>query len=192
MIFLYIYMDDWRAAAWIPGWVASGNVLCTKNCSWMFWNIFFFNFFVRTLHSCVWSYSCCTRTRGCVWGQGETSTRSPPIASSQASTGNCWRKRASNRRTIPTWYAHYRMFNPLDPNDQNQCAPHFPRLLFTMLLVLSFAFHDLKFCLSSQLKAASCARCSSEMPPSKQVNRHSFTTSLIVWGSSQSQSGEAM
>ena len=30
-------------------------------------------------------------------------------------------------------------------------------------------FHDLKFCLSSQLKGASCARCSSEMPPSKQV-----------------------
>ena len=26
-----------------------------------------------------------------------------------------------------------------------------------VLLLLSFAFHDLKFCLSSQLKAASCA-----------------------------------
>ena len=38
------------------------------------------------------------------------------------------------------------------------------------MLLLSFAFHDLKCCLSSQLKAASCARCSSEMPPSKQVN----------------------
>ena len=60
------------------------------------------------------------------------------------------------------------------------------------LLLLSFAFHDLKFCLSSQLKAASCARCSSEMPPSKQVNGHSFSTCLIVWGSPQSQSGEAM
>ena len=43
------------------------------------------------------------------------------------------------------------------------------------MLLLSFAFHDLNFCLSSQLKAASCARCSSEMPPSKQVNGHSFT-----------------
>ena len=61
-----------------------------------------------------------------------------------------------------------------------------------LFLLLSFAFHDLKFCLSSQLKAASCARCSSEMPPSKQVNGHSFTTCLIVWGSPQSQSGEAM
>ena len=30
------------------------------------------------------------------------------------------------------------------------------------------AFHDLKFCLSSRLKAAYCARCSSEMPPSRQ------------------------
>ena len=60
------------------------------------------------------------------------------------------------------------------------------------MLLLSFAFHDLKFCLSSQLKAASCALCSSEMPPSKQVNGHSFTTCLIVWGSPQSQSGEAI
>ena len=59
-------------------------------------------------------------------------------------------------------------------------------------LLLSFAFHDLRFCLSSQLKAASCARCSSEMPPSKQVNGHSFTTCLIVWGSPHSQSGEAI
>ena len=58
--------------------------------------------------------------------------------------------------------------------------------------LLSFAFHDLKFCLSSQLKAASCAWCNSEMLPSKQVNGHSFTTCLIVWGSPQSQSGEAM
>ena len=61
-----------------------------------------------------------------------------------------------------------------------------------LLLLLSFAFHDLRFCLSSQLKAASCARCSSEMPPSKQVNGHSFTTCLIVWGSPHSQSGEAI
>ena len=30
-----------------------------------------------------------------------------------------------------------------------------------------------RLCLGSQLKATSCARCSSEMPPSKQVNRHS-------------------
>ena len=60
-----------------------------------------------------------------------------------------------------------------------------------VVVVVCF-FHDLKFCLSSQLKAASCARCSSEMPPSKQVNRHSLTTCLIVWDSPQSQSGEAM
>ena len=59
-------------------------------------------------------------------------------------------------------------------------------------MLLSFAFHDLKFCLSSQLKAASCALCSSEMPPSKQVNGHSFTICLIVWCPPQSQSGEAM
>ena len=60
-----------------------------------------------------------------------------------------------------------------------------------MLLLLSFAFHDLKLCLSTQLKAASWARCSSEMPPSKQVNGHSFTTCLIVWGSPQSRHGPA-
>ena len=30
-------------------------------------------------------------------------------------------------------------------------------------------FHDIKFSLSSQLKGAFCARCSSEMLPSKQV-----------------------
>ena len=65
-------------------------------------------------------------------------------------------------------------------------------LCFARMLLLSFAFHDLRFCLSSQLKAASCARCSSEMPPSKQVNGHSFTTCLIVWGSPHSQSGEAI
>ena len=65
-------------------------------------------------------------------------------------------------------------------------------LRLSLLLLLSFAFHDLKFCLSSQLKAASCALCSSDIPPSKQVNGHSFTTCLIVWGSPQSQSGEAM
>ena len=48
------------------------------------------------------------------------------------------------------------------------------------MLLLSYAFHDLKFCLSSQLKAASCARCSSEVPPLKQVNGHSFTICLMV------------
>ena len=46
---------------------------------------------------------------------------------------------------------------------------------------LVVCFQDLKFCLSSQLKAASCAWCSSEMPPSKQVNGHSFTICLMVW-----------
>ena len=34
--------------------------------------------------------------------------------------------------------------------------------------------------------------CNSEMPPSKQVNGHSFTICLIVWCPRQSQSGEAM
>ena len=53
-------------------------------------------------------------------------------------------------------------------------------------------FYDLKFHLSSQLNAASCAWCNSEMPPSKQINRHSFTICLIVWCSPQSLSGEAM
>ena len=42
------------------------------------------------------------------------------------------------------------------------------------------------------MQAESCARCSSEMPPSKQVNGHLFTIRLIVWGSPQSQNGEAM
>ena len=59
-------------------------------------------------------------------------------------------------------------------------------------VVVVVCFHDLKFCLSSQLKATSCAWCSSEMPSSKQVNGHSFTICLIVWCSTQSQSGEAM
>ena len=58
-----------------------------------------------------------------------------------------------------------------------------PHLAHSQMLLLSFAFHDFKFCLSSQLQAASCASCSSEMPPSKQVNGHLFTICLIVWGS---------
>ena len=61
-----------------------------------------------------------------------------------------------------------------------------------VVVVVVVCIYDLKCCLSSQLKAASCALCSSEMPPLKQVNGHSFTTCLIVWGSPQSQSGEAM
>ena len=60
------------------------------------------------------------------------------------------------------------------------------------VVVVVVCFHDIKFCLSSQVKAASCAWCSSEMPPSKQVNRHSFTICLIVCCSPQSQSGEGM
>ena len=59
------------------------------------------------------------------------------------------------------------------------------------MIVVVVCFHDLKCCLSSQVKAASCAWCSSEMPPSKQVNGHSFTICLIVCCSPQSQSGEA-
>ena len=58
--------------------------------------------------------------------------------------------------------------------------------------VVVVCFHDRKCCLSSQVKAASCAWCSSEMPPSKQVNGYSFTIRLIVWCSPQSQSDEAM
>ena len=42
------------------------------------------------------------------------------------------------------------------------------------VVVVVVCFHDLMFCLSSQLMAASCARCSSEMPPSVQVNGHSL------------------
>ena len=42
------------------------------------------------------------------------------------------------------------------------------------VVVVVVCFHDLMFCLSSQLKAASCARCSSEMPLSKQVNGQSL------------------
>ena len=60
------------------------------------------------------------------------------------------------------------------------------------VVVVVVCFHDLKFSLSSQLKAASCARCSSDMRLSKQVNGHSFTICLIVCCSPQSQSGEAM
>ena len=60
-------------------------------------------------------------------------------------------------------------------------------------VVVVVCFHDLKLRLSSQLKAASCARCSSEMQPPKQVNGHSFVHNMpdcLV--SSRSQSGEAM
>ena len=55
-------------------------------------------------------------------------------------------------------------------------------LPLSLSLSLSFAFRDVNFCLSSQLKAASCASCNSEMPPSKQVNGHSFTICLIIRG----------
>ena len=58
------------------------------------------------------------------------------------------------------------------------------------VVVVVVCFHDLKFGLSSQVKVASCGWCSSEMPPSKQVNGHSFTICLIVWCSSRS--GEAI
>ena len=61
-----------------------------------------------------------------------------------------------------------------------------------LMVAVVLCFHDHKFRLSSQLKAASCAWCNYEMPPSKQVNGHSFTICLIVWCSPQSQSGEAM
>ena len=61
-----------------------------------------------------------------------------------------------------------------------------------VVVVVVVCFHDLMFCLSSQLKAASCARCSSDMPPLRQVNGHSFTICLMVCCSLQSQSGEAM
>ena len=61
-----------------------------------------------------------------------------------------------------------------------------------VVVVVVVCFYDLKFCLSSQLKAASCAWCNSEMPPSKQVNGHSITICLIVWCPPQSQSSEAM
>ena len=60
------------------------------------------------------------------------------------------------------------------------------------VVVVVVCFYELKFRLSSQLKAASCVLCNSEMPPLKQVNGHSFTICLIVWCSPQSQSDEAM
>ena len=50
-----------------------------------------------------------------------------------------------------------------------------------VVVVVVVCFHSLKFRLSSQVKAASCAWCSSEKPPSKQVNMHPFTICLIVW-----------
>ena len=52
----------------------------------------------------------------------------------------------------------------------------------TNVVVVVVCFRDLKFCLSSQLKPASCARCSSEMLPSKQVNEHSFTQHASLLG----------
>ena len=61
-------------------------------------------------------------------------------------------------------------------------------------IVVVVCIHDIKFWLSSLLKAAFCARCSSELPSSKQGNKHSFTIILcfMVCCSPQSQSGEAM
>ena len=61
-----------------------------------------------------------------------------------------------------------------------------------MLFVVVVCFHDLNFFLSSQVKASSCAWCSYEMPPSKQVNGHSFTIRLIVCCSPQSLSADAI
>ena len=56
-------------------------------------------------------------------------------------------------------------------------------IICTVCFVVVVCFQHL----SSQLKAASCAWYSSEMPPSKQVNAHSFTICFIVWGSPQSR-----
>ena len=53
----------------------------------------------------------------------------------------------------------------------------------TPLLLSSFVFRDIKVCLSSQLKAASCARCSSEMRcRSKSTGTHSQYASLHCLG----------
>ena len=59
----------------------------------------------------------------------------------------------------------YLLLDVRDRDDYELC-----HIVTGRLLLLSLAFHDLKFCLSNQLKAASSARCSSEMPPSKQVS----------------------
>ena len=60
------------------------------------------------------------------------------------------------------------------------------------IVVVVVCFDDLKFSLSSQFKVTSSARCSSDMPPSKQINGHSFTIFLIVCCSPELQIGEAM
>ena len=65
-------------------------------------------------------------------------------------------------------------------------------LVHTIILLLSFAFTISNFVSAASWISASCAWCSSEMPPSKQVNGHSFTICLMVWSPPQSQSGEAM
>ena len=44
-----------------------------------------------------------------------------------------------------------------------------------LLLLSSFAFRDLKFCLSIQLMAASCARWSSDIPPPAVSVRNLFS-----------------
>ena len=60
------------------------------------------------------------------------------------------------------------------------------------IVAVVVCFDDLKFSLSSQFKVTPSARCSSEMPPSKQVNGHSLTIFLIVCCSPDSQNSEAM
>ena len=56
----------------------------------------------------------------------------------------------------------------LRPESKSFLSNQFLASWHRQLLLLLYAFRDLRFWLSRQLKAASCARCSTEMPPSKQ------------------------
>ena len=89
-----------------------------------------------------------------------------------------WEHKVGHGRLRHTVTSHLQEATPGDQTGRGRhvsLASSNVRHQVAQRLLLSFAFHDLKFCLSSQLKAA-CALCSSEMPPSKQVNGHSFTT----------------
>ena len=87
----------------------------------------------------------------------------------------------SERFRGPTaeWYYDGHLSSQMSTFSPSPFSYSFKSEVVVRQLVVSF--QDLKFGLSSQLKAASCAWCSSEMPPSKQVNGHSFTICLMVW-----------
>ena len=113
---------------------------------------------------------------------GEDSISRSGLINTLTSVGlNC---DASTQFHIFLWKSVW-LFKGSNPDGREQL------LIVSHCVVVVVCFHNLKFFLSSQLMAASCAR-DSDMPPSKQVNGQSFTICLMVCCTPQSQSGEAV